>query len=232
MNKVLTALFVATIAAGTLASCSNDPTVSATGVQTNGSNILFQQVDRIGKPGIKELYLPFSVHAAYNGATPENDQTAYGGSIASFVTTAPASRSAAIGTYVEALLTPDALIADLGSNASRASYLGWETSGQLNVDCTGLPGTTFGGRALEDDVVDAMLGLAFGNLATSATLTAGTPNVFPPGSTATASPLAPPPDDGADKNGANGTPNLTKQNVACSSKGETAATFPYLGAPL
>ena len=221
--KRIVSLACAALALAALAACSNDPTVNPNGTNTTGSNIAFLQIDRIGKPGIKELYVPYANHAAYNGALPQNDVSAYGPAIGGFVTGAPAGRSAAIGAYVAALLAPDALIADFNDTSGRASYLGWETGGQLAVDCTGLPGTPFGGRALNDDVVSAMLGLAFGNLATSTTLTAATPNV---------SPTMAPPDDGAEKNGANGTPNLTNQHVSCAGKGFTPLQFPYLAAPV
>jgi len=222
MSRFLSIAGTLALALATLSACSNDPTVSSSGAQTNGSNVNFIEIDRIGKPGIKELYLPYGTHAAYNLGKPANDPTAYGPAISSFVTTAPAGRSAAIASYVADLLTPDALSANFDDTSGRASYLGWETGGQLAVDCNGLPGTTFGGRALNDDVVDAMLGLAFGNLATSTVLTATTPNVS----------ASPPPDDGNEKNGANGTPNLTNENVACGTRGITTLQFPYLGSPV
>jgi hypothetical protein len=222
MMRILGAVCTAALAVTVLASCSNDPTVNPNGTNTNGLNLVFQQVDRVGKPGIKELYLPFGMHAGYNSASPANDPTAFGPTIASFVSGAPAGRSAAIATYVSDLLVPDALIADFSDTSGRASYLGWETSGQLRVDCTGLPPTAFGGRAIGDDVVNAMLGLAFGSSATSTTLTAPTPNVG----------VNAPPDDGAEKNGLNGTPNLTSDQVSCVGKSTPSQVFPYLANPV
>ena len=203
------------------AACSNDPTVNPNGTDTTGDNTVFQEIDRIGKPGIKELYLPYSTHQAYNVANPVSDPGTYGPAVGSFVT-GTAGRSAAIGSFVATLLLPDALIANLNSSSTRADYLGWETNGQIASDCTGLSGTPFGGRALDDDVVDTDLGLAFGNLATSSTITTTPINV----------PASPPPDDGKEKNGLNGTPNLTKQNVPCTNQGFTPSTFPYLAPPV
>jgi hypothetical protein len=217
----------ALLAFATLAACSNDPTVNANGTTTNGSNILFRQVDRIGKPGIKMLYIPYATHVPYNSAIPMNDTSGFGPTVAAYIAASPAGRSAAISAYVTAVMMPDALIANVNDTSPRASYLGWETSGQLPVDCTGLPPTTFGGRALNDNVVNAILGLTFGNLGTSTTLTAPTPNV----AISTGS-LNPPPDDGNDKNGLNGTPNLTNQGVTCGNKGFTMQQFPYLGPPV
>jgi Domain of unknown function (DUF4331) len=206
-----------------LPACSNDPTVNPNGTDTTGQNVVFHQVDRIGKPGIKALFLAFGTHSAYNQATPGGDVAAYGPSVASFVTTT-AGRSAAIGSFVSTILIPDALIANFQDASPRASYLGWETGGQIASDCTGLTGETFGGRALNDDVVNTDLGLAFGNLATSAKLTAaGTINLGP---------TVPPADDGNDKNGSGGTPNLTNQHVACPGSIGTPLQFPYLAAPI
>jgi hypothetical protein len=221
MNRFIVAGFAAIALA--LPACSNDPTVNPNGNDTSGQNVQFHQVDRIGKPGIKELYLAFATHSTYNQSAPANDTAAYGPSVAAFVT-ASAGRSAAIGSFVSLILMPDALIANFQDGSTRASYLGWETGGQLATDCTGLPGTTFGGRALTDDVVDVDLGLAFGNLATSATLTAaGTANL---GTT------TPPADDGKDSNGSGTSPNLTNQHVACPGTTGTPLSFPYIAAPI
>jgi hypothetical protein len=227
MKRSFFAACATALSLAALTACSNDPTVNANGTNTNGANVLFIQVDRIGKPGIKELYIPYANHVAYNASTPENDPTDFGPQISSFVAGSPAGRSAAIASYVAALLTPDALIVNVNDTSGRATYLGWETSAQLPVDCTGLAPTAFGGRALDDDVVDAMLGLAFGSSATSTTLTSPTPNIA-----TTAGVLSPPPDDHNEKNGQNGTPNLTSQGVSCTNQGFTPTVFPYLGSPV
>ena len=204
--------------------CSNDPTVENNGdTTTNGSNITFLQVAREGRPGIKELFLPYASHDAFNRQTPSTDTTT-GPAITTFLTSAPAGRSAAVAAYVTSLLSGDALVANLGSSATRASYLGYETGGAIASDCTGLAPTTFGGRGLNDDVVNATLGLAFGNLATTSnpTATTGTPTAL----------VSPAPDDGKEQNGANGTPNLTNQDVSCTTKGYTFGAFPYLASPV
>lgn len=203
------------------AGCSNDPTVtnSTNGVAT--STVTFQQIDRLGRPGLKELYLPYANHDAFNRAAPTTDVAQVAPQVGSFVT-GTGGRSIAISQYAQALLTPDVLIADLANPATTASYLGYETSGQVASDCHGAAPTAFGGRSLTDDVVNAMLGITFGSLATSTTLQAPTPNVA----------AAIPPDDGAEKDSRNGTPNLTNQDSSCANKGLTLQQFPYLGAPL
>ena len=132
--------------------------------------------------------------------------------------------SAATSAYLQALLVPNVLIADLSQNVSTASYLGWESGGQINPSpntgtaCSVTP-NKFGGRGLSDDVVDVTFGLVFGN---TASRLAATPNVSAPV----------PADDGNELNGSGGTPNLTTDNVNCSAAPTTPAQFPYLANPL
>ena len=224
MKKFFT-VALCTLALGAAAGCSNDPTVETGGATTNGSNIVFIQIDREGRPGIKELYLPYANHEAFNRITPSAD-TATQPQIVSFITGAPANRSAAVATYVSNLLTPDALVANFNDPSTHASYLGYETNAGIAANCTGLAPNEFGGRDLNDDVVNVMLGLTFGNLATTSNPT--TPQAVPV--PAPAGTLAP--DDGKEQNGTNGTPNLTNQMAPCSTKGYTFGSFPYLAPPV
>jgi hypothetical protein len=196
--------------------------VNPNGEDTTGASLTFHQIDREGKSGIKVLFIGASAHDQYNRSSPQGDPGSYGGTIASFVT-GTAGRSAGIGTYVEDALLPDALIANLNSTTS-ASFLGYETGGQIATDCTGLAGGTFGGRSLRDDVVSALLGLTYGTLATSTTLHSATPNVVT--FTGTGGPTPIPPSDGHQKTA------LTNQHVSCASKGLTLGSFPYLAAPI
>jgi len=221
MKRFLGLSGAAAFAFASLAACSNDPTVTQSQDAT-GANITFHQIDREGKPGIKVLYLAYGQHDGYNRNTPQNDAAAYAPSIASFVT-GTAGRSAGIATYVEDLLMPDALIANTNVTGN-ASYLGWETNGQIASSCIGGAPSEFGGRGLYDDVVSTDLGLAFGDLATSATLKSPTPNVVNLTGTGTATPI--PPNDGREKTA------LSAQHVSCANKGFTNATFPYLAAPI
>lgn len=208
-----------------LAGCSNDPTVTNVRGSGSSSAVTFVQIDRVGRPGVKELYVPYAKHDAFDRNAPTTDVAQTAPQIDAFVTGTAANnggRTPAISAYVQALLAPDALVADLSNTAMRASYLGYETNGQIPSDCNGAAPTAFGGRSLTDDVVNAMLGLSFGTLATSTTLKAATPNIGTPI----------PADDGAEKDGRAGRPNLTNQNVSCANKGLTLQQFPYLGAPL
>ncbi|GAC1426053.1 MAG: hypothetical protein NVSMB5_20500 [Candidatus Velthaea sp.] len=221
MQRFVTVLSTAAVSLA-LASCSNDPTVNTTtGAGGTTPTVAFLQIDRVGRPGLKELYLPYANHDAFNRAAPTTDVAQVAPQIDTFVT-ATGGRTPAISQFVQQLLAPDALIADIADPSARASYLGFETSAQIASDCNGLGATPFGGRGLSDDVVNAMLGITFGSLATSTTLKGPTPNLA----------TAAPPDDGAEQDGRSGRPNLTNQFAGCPNKGLTLQQFPYLGAPL
>lgn len=225
MKRLVTVAIATAMSVAAFSSCSNDPTLNNNG-NTSGANIQFQQIDRIGKPGIKQLFIPFAQHDAYNRDVPANDLTKVAPQIKTFVTST-AGRSAGVASYVSSAILPDALIVDLTSNATRASYLGYETAGTLKVDCTGLAATTFGGRAPADDVVTAMLSLAFGTTAT----TVSAPNA--------SAPLAPAAEDNKEQNGTGGRPQLATDNVSCTTgaggapaKNTLLGSFPYLNAPV
>lgn len=222
MKRLLTILATTAISLAAFSSCSNDPTLN-NGGDTTGANIDFQEVDRIGKPGIKELFLPYATHDGYNRTAPQKDKTAYGPALGTFIT--GAGRSAAISQYIQAILLPDALVASIGNGATTASYLGWETGGRIKDDCAGLAPNGFGGRGLNEDVVDTMLGLVYSNLATTAypQVPVATPGITTPG---------PAPDDGKERNGANGTANLASDNVTCVGRPSLLTQFPYLANPV
>jgi len=225
MQRIFSLAYASAFCIAALSACSNDPTLTPNGGNTTGQNLTFVQINRIGKPGIKELFLPYAAHDAYNRDVPQNDVKNAGPQINTFVT-GTAGRSAAVSGYVQSLLLPDALIANLADTSPRGSYLGYETLGGIKDDCTGAAATTFGGRSLTDDVVNAMLGLAFGYTAT----TVPAPNA--PNASGTALGLVPAPEDGKEQAGQNGRPQLVNQNVSCANKGLMLGSFPYLGNPI
>ena len=53
------------------------------------------------------------------------------------------------------VLYPNVMKVDLSQNTTTAAYLGYETGGAT--------GSKFGGRGLDDDVIDISLGAIFGN---------------------------------------------------------------------
>ena len=229
MKRLISFACATAVSLAAFSSCSNDPTVK-NGGGTTGADLVFQQIDRVGRPGLKELYIPYTNHDAFDRLTPSTDAAQVAPQIVTFVNAA--GRSAAISQYVSDVLVPDVLVFNVTNTATTASYLGWETGGQIAASCKGTAPNAFGGRALNDDVVSVMLGLAYGNLATSTTITtAATTNVFPYATSSTTT-VAPPPDDGKEKNGLNGTPLLSNQNLSCSDKAAPSNTFPYLPAPI
>ena len=155
----------------------------------------WKQMDRLARPAINELFATVAndQHKINDEIGPVDDKTFLKPEIYNFMTNV-AGRSPEIANVVTAVTIPDVLVANLRST-DKASYLGFETGGAT--------GGTFGGRALNDDVIDLSLGIVFGN-------------------TIPALGLAP--DDGKE------IPSLTSDNVGAEGKHFLNA-FPYLGAP-
>lgn len=162
----------------------------------------FFQQDRLARPAISEVFASVTRdrHDLNNRVQPNDDPHQIGRDITNYMRNT-AGRSEAITNVVRAVLVPDVMIADLsqmgrvGSVAAGAAYLGVETGGAT--------GSKFGGRKLQDDVVDADLGVIFGD---------------------TIPKLGLAPDDGKE------TPGFAKDNVGFSLK-KFLGTFPYLGNP-
>jgi len=112
----------------------------------------YQQIERLARPAVKEAFEPFAMHDTTNRSNPYNDPT-LNTAVGTFMT-GTAGRSAAISSFVQSVLAPDEIAADL-SKTGPATYLGVETGG--------FTGSKFGGRKLEDDVVSLDLGAVFGN---------------------------------------------------------------------
>jgi hypothetical protein len=172
-----------------------------------GPGVQYQQIERLARPAVKELFQQFANHDGTNrtspAQTPLSSQTLYQ-EIGSFTTTV-AGRPQVAAT-LQAILIPDEIAADLSNLTDKASYLGVETGGAT--------GGKFGGRGLPDDVIDISLGAVFGN-----TLYAIHAIKNPDGSNA--------PDDGKES------PCLTTDNVPSMNAKDnvTPTTFPYVGAP-
>jgi len=132
----------------------------------------YQQIERLGRPAIKEAFQNWQAHDQTNRSAPTND-TALMTAVSTFMTSpAGANRSAAIASFVSTVLFPDEIAADLSqtvagcgaANAPCGAYLGAETGGAT--------GSTFGGRWLNDDTIKTSLGVIFGP--TVPALSAGT----------------------------------------------------------
>lgn len=179
------------------ASCSSNTTNSSP-AQAPGQ---YQQIERLARPAVKELFQAFAQHDSTNrtapAAQPLSGQTLYA-AIGSF-TTSVAGRDAAHASTLQAILIPDEVSADL-SQTGTGAYLGIETGGATAADKD-----TFGGRTLADDVIDISLGAVFGN---------------------TLSALGLIPDDGKETPCLT-TDNVPQQNAV----DNVTTTFPYVGAP-
>ncbi len=129
----------------------------------------YRQQDRLARPAINETLATTSTnpalgapglvprHETNNKANPTDDVNRIALDIQYFMTQV-AGRSQAITDVVKGVLVPDVMKADL-SQTGPAAYLGFETGGKSSP-----VGSSFGGRALTDDVMDINLMTIFGNL--------------------------------------------------------------------
>jgi uncharacterized protein DUF4331 len=162
-----------------LAGCSD----SNTGLATTR---MFNQVQRLGNPLVSEVLLAKRSHPTHGSIGPQDDATVLGPEILSFITGpgSVAGRSAGYANTLGSVLLPDMLVVQTDKDASTAGWLNW----------VGLPplANGWGGRKLQDDVVDLALLALFGD------------------------PF------GADPDGAAGKEGLTTDNVAFDSPGVTS----------
>ncbi|HEX3458880.1 MAG TPA: DUF4331 family protein [Candidatus Baltobacteraceae bacterium] len=151
----------------------------------------YKQIELLSRPAVKEAFEMFEDHNKTNRSEPYNDPVLQG-EIESF---AAAFRDQTTAQTLQAVLYPNVMKVDLSQNTTSASYLGYETGGAT--------GSKFGGRGLNDDIIDISLGAIFGN---------------------TLSALGLIPDDHKEL------PCLTTDNVAYDKSNNK--TFPYIQAPL
>jgi hypothetical protein len=158
---------------------------------TTGPNATYQQIELLSRPAVKEVFETFASHDKTNRSEPYNDNTIK----SQILVFSKIFRSAATAKVLQAILYPNVMKADLSQNVTTASYLGYESGGAT--------GSKFGGRALDDDVVNISLGALFGN---------------------TISALGLAPDDHKEA------PCLTTDNVPYDKSNTT--TFPYVQGPV
>lgn len=163
---------------------------------TTPANAAYQQIELLSRPAVKEAFESFADHDPTNRSEPYNDSTIRN-DIASFATTV-AGRSTTTANALQSVLYPNEMIVNLSSSSSTAGYLGVETGGKV--------GTTFGGRALTDDVIDVSLSAIFGNALSA---------------------LGVAPDDGKES------PCLATDNLPAATPAYvTSTTFPYSQGPV
>ena len=169
-------------AALTAAACSGDDNNSNTGPSTAR---MYNQGQRLGNPLVSEVLLSKRSHSTHGAIGPQDDAALIGPEILSFITGpgSVAGRSADYANTLGSVLLPDMLIVQTDKDPATAGWLNW----------VGLPPLAdgWGGRKLQDDVVDLALLAVFGD------------------------PF------GADPAGAQGKEALTTDNVAFDSPGVT-----------
>ena len=175
------------------------------------------QVERLGRPAVKEATESFANHDATNRAALDDDGV-LAKSIREYAIHT-AGRSTAIADAAVKLLIPDYIEADL-SQSGPARYLAVETNGKSGFpiqiirtvppdgiegikQALGNPYREFGGRDLKSPVIDLSLGALYGSLIPKLGLA---------------------PDDDRE------TPCLTSDNTTPAAKHELSG-FPYLGDP-
>jgi len=212
------------------AGCTNDKSLTGQTASTGR----FIQVARIGRPLVIELFTPWADHDFILRSAPGSDAGKLYDDIGTFMS-ATAGRSAAITLFVQNMLAGqadmppstfptegNALVVDLSVQGS-ATFLGVESGGRITASggINPHPTLSFGGRGLTDDVAAIELGLAFGSLVPQIDTKI--------------------PDDGNEKDGRDGRPNLANDNVTSLTPPPkhyqigypySALQFPYLGQSL
>jgi hypothetical protein len=191
MNLRYAITLVAVAAIGAIVGCNSSNVTTPIGPGPGPGPNSFQQIELLSRPAVKEVFELFEDHNKTNRSEPYADPVLQG-QIKSFTLL---FRSKTNADTLQAVLYPNVMKADLSQNTTKAAYLGYETGGAT--------GSKFGGRALDDDVVDISLGAIFGN---------------------TLSALGLIPDDHKE------VPCLTTDNVAYDKS--NTSTFPYIQAPL
>ncbi len=196
MKKSIHILGAGALAIALATGCSN--TSASTALPAH--HAVYVQIERLSRPAVKEAFESFSSHDQSNRSAPTQDQLLHD-SIVSFMETA-AGRDTATSTALASILSPDEMQADMSKNVAGCGTANAPCGAYLGVETGGATGDTFGGRWLNDDVIDISLGAIFGN---------------------TLSALGVVPDDH------NESPCLTTDNVG--SAQAYSATFPYVNTP-
>jgi hypothetical protein len=198
MRSRYTLGLVALALAGAIAGgcSSNSSALTPVGSQVSagaraGTGVAYKQIELLSRPAVKEAFELYEDHNKTNRSEPYADPVLQE-QIKSFWLML---RGKTWAETLQAVLYPNVMKADLSQNVKKAAYLGYETGGAT--------GSKFGGRALDDDIIDISLGAIFGN---------------------TLSALGLIPDDHKEA------PCLTTDNVAYDKSNTTA--FPYIQAPL
>jgi hypothetical protein len=139
-------LLVLATAAVLAAACSDDNGNGGTGPGAR----MYNQVQRLGNPLVSEVLLDKRDHAIHGSIGPDQDATLVAPLVVNFMTTVAGRDPAYIQAIAPALI-PDVLVVDTSKDPSTAGWLSTTLSGG------------YGGRTLQDDVVDQALTAVFGS---------------------------------------------------------------------
>jgi hypothetical protein len=185
-------LVAVALAGAVIGGCTSSSVLGPIGGPTSPpASTVYKQIELLSRPAVKEAFEAFEDHNKTNRSEPYADPILKS-QIKSF---SLLFRNKTTADTLQAVLYPNVMKADLSQNTTKAAYLGYETGGAT--------GSKYGGRALDDDVIDISLGALFGN---------------------TLSALGLIPDDHKEA------PCLTTDNVTYDKSNTT--TFPYIQAPL
>lgn len=133
------------LALGAIAACSNDPVVGVTTTRE------YRQIERLGNPLVSEVFFAKRDHGLHNTTAPSTDvANDFKGKVRAFP--AQFGRSTTIQNTLADVLIPDMLAVFPNRAGTSAGWLSWALA------------NGYGGRKLQDDVVDAGLTAIFGTL--------------------------------------------------------------------
>lgn len=133
-------------------------------VRLGNTNLVFNQIERLGNPLVSEVLFEKRIHDFHNSTNPQTDVANFTGDIVKFMTTV-AGRDNATAQTLASVLLPDMLLVFpnraagvTAATTDAAASVGWLT-------WTPLLGSGYGGRKLDgDDAVDKGLLAVFGPL--------------------------------------------------------------------
>ena len=111
---------------------------------------MYNQVQRLGNPLVSEVLLDKRDHAIHGALGPDQDGTLVAPLVVNFMTNVAGRDPAYIQAIAPALI-PDVLVVDTSKDPSTAGWLSTTLS------------AGYGGRTLQDDVVDLALTAVFGS---------------------------------------------------------------------
>lgn len=124
-----------------------------------GKNVTYNQVQRLGNPLLSEVILDKRSHATHGSIGPNQDAALLGQEIFDHLVkgsaTTFAGRDTAYVNILASVLLPDMLIVQTDKDPATASWLNWVGVAPL--------ANGWGGRKLDDDVVDLALLAVFGD---------------------------------------------------------------------